>query len=97
MEKMSDKIFIRPFWGIYNLADREMTGKQSTYSWAIDSEPVRARGIIVKYTQFIEKIQVNVINTTQKHLERFLNNYLQYNCRLRKHRVDRYSHGKNVE
>lgn len=36
MEKMSDKIFVRPFWGIYNLADREMTEKQSTYSKETD-------------------------------------------------------------
>ena len=36
MEKMSDKIFVRTFWGIYNLGDREMTEKQSTYSKETD-------------------------------------------------------------
>ena len=38
MEKISDKIFGRTFWGIYNLVDKGITANLSTYMYSKEAD-----------------------------------------------------------
>ena len=55
MEKMLDKIFVRTFWGIYNLVDRETTAKLSTYMYSKEAD---------KKNKELNKIKINRITQT---------------------------------